>query len=129
MNKKAVIETNKPNTKKEKFLEIYKSPESGGNISTVCSTVGVSRTTYYEWLDQDEDFAKAMYDLKMEKADDMEQQLYQRGYEKSDTALIYWLKYNHPKYKEQPQFMQQVNVGGDKGNTITFVNFKDESAS
>lgn len=114
---------------KKRFLEFYKAPESGGNISTVCSAVGISRQAYYNWLEEDEAFGKAMYDLKMEKCDEMEQQLYQRGYEKSDTALIFWLKNNHPTYKEKPQVMQQFNVGGKDGNSITFVNFKNEPTS
>lgn len=97
---------------KKRFLEIYKSPESGGNISTVCSAVGIVRQTYYNWLEADEKFAKAMFDLKMEKCDEMEQQLYQRGFEKSDTALIFWLKNNHPNYKEVHQTNVQVNNYG-----------------
>jgi hypothetical protein len=112
---------------KKRFLEIYRSPESGGNISTVCDAVGIVRQTYYNWLENDEEFGKAMYDAKMEQCDLMEQALYQRGYEKSDTALIFWLKNNHERYKEKPQVLQQFNVGGKDGNTITFVNFKNES--
>ena len=118
--------TYKLDTKKDRFIDLYRAPESGGNISTVCSATGISRQTYYDWVEQDEVFGKQMYDAKMEKCDEMEQQLYQRGYEKSDTALIYWLKNNHPNYKEVPKVLQQFNVGqnSDK-NTIVFVNFKD----
>jgi len=121
----------KLDTKKSKFIELYRAAESGGNISIVCSAVGISRQTYYDWLDNDEGFGKLMYEAKMEKCDEMEQTLYQRGYEKSDTALIYWLKNNHPNYKEKPQLMQQFNVGGNKSekNTIVFVNFKDGTES
>lgn len=130
MKDKKIVTTYKlDNIKKDKFIELYRAPESGGNISTVCSAVGISRQTYYDWLDNDELFGKAMYDAKMEKCDEMEQTLYQRGFEKSDTALIYWLKNNHPNYKETPQMMQQINVGKDNGNSITFVNFSNESNS
>lgn len=96
---------------KKRFLEIYKTPEAGGNISTVCHTVGINRQTYYNWLEEDEQFRNLMYEAKMEKCDEMEQQLYQRGYEKDTTALIFWLKNNHPVYKEKQlnQFNQQVN--------------------
>jgi hypothetical protein len=95
-------QTDKLDNKKVRFVELYRAPESGGNISVVCSAVGISRQTYYDWLENDETFGKKMYEAKMEKCDEMEQQLYQRGYEKSDTALIYWLKNNHPNYKENP---------------------------
>lgn len=120
----------KLDSKKERFVELYRAPESGGNITIVCSAVGIHRSRYYQWLEEDEEFRKAMYDAKMEKCDEMEQALYQRGYEKDTTALIYWLKMNHPNYKEKPQVMQQFNVGTgkDNGNVITFVNFKDEPA-
>ena len=80
---------------KRKFIELYRAPESGGNISTVCAAVGISRQTFYDWLDNNELFGKAFYEAKMEKADDMEQQLYQRGYEKSDTALIFCTTYSY----------------------------------
>lgn len=85
---------------KKRFLKVYKSPEAGANISTVCSAVGISRDTFYRWSNEDKKFADAMEDLKMEKCDEMEQALYQRGYEKDTTALIFWLKNNHPKYKQ-----------------------------
>jgi succinate dehydrogenase flavin-adding protein (antitoxin of CptAB toxin-antitoxin module) len=120
----------KLDTKKDRFIKLYRAPESGGNISTVCSATGISRQTYYDWLEQDEVFGKVMYDAKMEKCDEMEQQLYQRGYEKSDTALIYWLKNNHPNYKETPRVLQQFNVGKDSDkNTIVFVDFKNGTES
>lgn len=114
---------------KKRFVDFYKAPESGGNISTVCSIIGISRQTYHNWLEKDDAFREMMYWAKMEQCDQMEQTLYQRGYEKSDTALIYWLKNNHPNYKETPPLLQQFNVGGDKGNTISFVNFKNDSTS
>lgn len=109
ITKRPIDGIDKLDTKKRKFIELYRAPESGGNISTVCSAVGISRQTFYDWLDQNVLFGKAFYEAKMEKADDMEQQLYQRGYEKSDTALIFWLKYNHPNYKEQPTTAVQIN--------------------
>lgn len=116
---------------KKRFLDLYRAPESGGNISVVCNAVGISRQTYYNWIEEDETFGKEMYELKMEKCDEMEQQLYQRGFEKSDVALIYWLKNNHPNYKETPKVLQQFNMNSDnsKGNTITFVDFSNEPTS
>jgi hypothetical protein len=101
----------KLDTKKTRFVQLYKAPESGGNISTVCDAIGIVRQTYYNWLEDDEDFRKAMYEAKMEQCDLMEQALYQRGYEKSDAALIFWLKNNHERYKEKPTTLIQNNFG------------------
>ena len=96
---------------KKRFLELYRTPESGGNISIVCAAVGIGRATYYKWIENDEKFRDAMYEMKMEKCDEMEQVLYKRGRDKSDVALIYWLKNNHPDYKEQGNTTNiQVNV-------------------
>jgi hypothetical protein len=115
---------------KKRFLDLYKAPELGGNISMVCSAVPINRATYYLWIEKDEKFRDAMYEAKMDKCDEAEQELYRRGLEKDTTALIYWLKNNHPNYKEKPMQVNQLfNVGADKGNTITFVNFRDESNS
>lgn len=76
-----------------------------------CAAVEIDRGTYYNWIDKDETFRKAIYDAKMDMCDDMEQVLIARAVEKDTTALIYWLKYNHPQYKEVGNTTNiQVNV-------------------
>jgi len=92
----------KLDTKKGKFLDFYKRDEVRGNVSMTCEASLISRQTYYDWLEKDEVFRKAIYDAKMTMCDDMEQVLIARAVEKDTTALIYWLKYNHPQYKEAP---------------------------
>lgn len=99
------------NIKKEKFIEFYSRDEVRGNVSMACSAVGISRKTYYDWLEKDKIFRNIIKDLKMQMCDDMEQVLISRAVDKSDTALIYWLKYNHPQYKEAGNITNvQVNV-------------------
>ena len=99
------------NIKKDRFVEFYKRDEVRGNISMSCAAVDINRQTYYNWIDKDENFRKAIYDCKMDMCDDMEQVLIARAVDKSDTALIYWLKYNHPQYKEVQNITNvQVNV-------------------
>jgi hypothetical protein len=103
--------TNFNSIKKEKFIDFYKRDEVRGNVTTSCDAVGINRTTYYNWLEKDEDFRKQIYDAKMAMCDDMEQVLIARAVEKDTTALIYWLKYNHPQYKEVGNTTNiQVNV-------------------
>jgi len=97
------------NIKKEKFVEFFSRDEVRGNVSMTCEATMISRDTYYRWLDEDDEFRKAVYDAKMRMCDDMEQVLISRAVDKSDTALIFWLKYNNPIYKEQPQVVQQFN--------------------
>lgn len=101
----------KLDTKKARFIECYSKPEIQGNISVSCDAVGIVRQTYYLWLEKDENFKQLMYEAKMKMCDEMEQVLIARAVEKSDTALIYWLKYNHPQYKEAGNVTNiQVNV-------------------
>jgi len=111
--------------KKKRFIEFYSRPEVQGNISMTCDAVGINRQTYYNWLEKDEKFRKAMYEAKMKMCDEMEQILISRAVEKSDTALIFWLKYNHPQYKENPQVQinQQFNTSEMK---VNFINYEPE---
>lgn len=95
--------------KKDKFVGFYGQDEVRGNVSLTCDAVGISRQTYYNWLEEDESFRTKIKEVKLRMMDDMEQVLVARAVDKSDTALIYWLKYNHPKYKEQPTNLTQIN--------------------
>ena len=99
------------NIKKKKFIEFYSQDEVRGNVSVACNAVGINRQTYYNWLEKDEVFREIIKEAKLQLCDDMEQVLIGRAVDKSDTALIYWLKYNHSTYKEQPNVLIQQNFG------------------
>ena len=101
------------NIKKDKFIEFYSRDEVRGNISMACDAVGVHRQTYYYWLENDKKFREIIKEKKMAMCDDMEQILVSRAVDKSDTALIFWLKNRHPDFKQGPTVVQQFNVGGD----------------
>ncbi len=101
----------KLDTIKKRFITFYSQPEVQGNISTSCDAVGIVRQTYYNWLEKDEKFREVMKEAKMKMCDEMEQVLISRAVDKSDTALIYWLKYNHPQYKETPA---NININETK---------------
>lgn len=117
------------NIKKAEFIKNYRAPEIMGNISVVCSTIGIARQTYYDWLEADEIFRNIIAEAKLEMCDVAEAELYSRGLEKDTTALIYWLKNRHPDFKEEPKILQQFNVGTKDGNSIMFVNFKNDTTS
>jgi len=46
-----------PSPKQVKFLEAYLDPDVYPSVTKICEQCGVSRTTYYEWI-KDEDFCK-----------------------------------------------------------------------
>lgn len=99
-------------TIKKRFIEIYSSDEVRGNVSIACDAVNIARSTYYVWLEQDEEFRKATKEAKLRLCDDMEQVLVSRAVDSSDTALIFWLKNNHDVYREKGNtFNTQVNIG------------------
>jgi len=102
-----IIDTNK----KERFLSFYSQDEVRGNVSVSCDATGISRQTYYDWLNKDEKFRNSVKEAKLRMCDDMEQVLIARAVDKDTTALIFWLKKNHDTYKDLPfQFNQQINV-------------------
>lgn len=102
------------NIKKVEFLKKYKDPAVMGNITTVCEALPISRQTYYDWLEKDDDFRGMVAEAKMQMCDTAEETLYARGLEKDTTALIYWLKNRHPDFKESNTTNIQINNYGDK---------------
>lgn len=74
-------------------------------VHVACKKAGVSRATYYRWLQEDNDFKK-----KAEKAllegiklinDLAESKLVANINEQNMTAIIYWLKNHHSSYKDK----------------------------
>ncbi|SRR5216683_6041610 len=110
--------TRSDNIKKAEFIKNYRAPEIMGNISIVCSTIGIARQTYYRWLEEDEDFRQIIAEAKLEMCDVAESELYSRGLEKDTTALIYWLKNRHPDFKEKPTTLIQNNFRTTQGEWI-----------
>lgn len=102
--------------KKAQFIKKYRDPAIMGNITTVCETIEIDRSTYYDWLEKDEDFRALVAEAKMQMCDTAEEVLYVRGLEKDTTALIYWLKNRHPDFKESNTTNIQINNYGAKAN-------------
>lgn len=73
-------------------------------VLVVCQRVGVSRATFYRWLKEDIVFSQTVEDVKKEgilSINDLAESKLIGNIQKGDnTAIIYWLKYNHPKYRE-----------------------------
>jgi hypothetical protein len=77
-------------TKKDKMLKALE--KSLGVVTTACKMAGVGRTTFYEWLDKDPDFKKAVDDFKDVAIDTVESKLYDLIKEGNVTATIFYLK-------------------------------------
>ncbi len=84
--------------KKAIVSELRKNPIS----TSACAKVGVGRSTYYEWRHNDDIFARAA-DHAMKSGrflvnDMCESQLIKQAQAGNPTAIIFWLKNNHPRY-------------------------------
>jgi hypothetical protein len=93
--------------KKEKFVEAYK--KTNGNITDSSSVVGISRQTYYTWLEKDDKFAMQILDSEADLNDEIRQVLIAKAADGDMTAVIFYLKNRHPDFKQQPQILIQQN--------------------
>ena len=81
---------NKTDVNKENFLSLFF--QHTGNISHICNTIGIHRTTYYQWLEKDKKF-KALIDAELEGLIDfVESKLFNLINDKNVAAVIFFLK-------------------------------------
>ncbi|MFC1625879.1 hypothetical protein ACFL1Q_02475 [Patescibacteria group bacterium] len=71
-------------------------------VQVVCQKTGISRATYYRWRKKDKDFALKTDDSLLNGRlfinDMAESQLLSQIKDQNMTAIIFWLKHNHPIY-------------------------------
>ena len=84
-----MIDTNR-HIKKEAVLEALE--KSLGVVTTAVTTVGVARSTFYKWMNEDKDFAKKVKDIENIALDFGESQLHQQIDEGNTAATIFYLK-------------------------------------
>jgi len=78
------------NSRKKAMLEALKL--SLGVVSTAVKQVGIDRTTHYSWMEQDEEYRKAVEDINEMAIDFVESKLFQAINNGSETAIIFYLK-------------------------------------
>ena len=81
---------NKTEQHKKAILEALE--QTLGVVTSACRKVGVGRTTFYGWLNDDEEFAKAVQDIENEALDFAESQLHQQIKSGNPTSTIFYLK-------------------------------------
>ncbi len=81
---------NKTDTNKKKVLEQLE--KSLGVVTIACKNAGVSRSQYYEWLKEDEEFAKAVQELDNVALDFAESQLHKQIKDGVPSSTIFYLK-------------------------------------
>lgn len=93
--------------KKQKFIEAYQ--KTNGNITDSATIAEINRGTYYNWLEEDSDFALQIMDSEANLNDEIRQVLISKAAEGDMTAVIFYLKNRHPDFKQQPTTVVQVN--------------------
>lgn len=94
----ATLPTTTEKDKKALVVQLRKTPI----VQLACERVGVARSTYYRWRADDRIFARAA-DHAIEGGkffinDLAESKLMQLIQNNNLTAIIFWLKHNHPMY-------------------------------
>ena len=100
-NKKGASEKKKTRAKKptqqkrtvaKKKIVLDALRRSAGIVSPACEAAGIDRSTYYKWINEDEDFARAVADVKEFALDMAESALLKNIQNGNVTAQIFYLK-------------------------------------
>lgn len=63
-----------------------------GIVTSACREVGLSRETHYRWIKEDDEYAKAVSDLKNVSLDFAEAKLFRLMKAENTSAIIFYLK-------------------------------------
>lgn len=96
---------NQPQIKKKLLCELERVPI----IQVACQRVGISRSTFYRWVDVDEEFADKV-SSSIEKGIDIindmaESKLISAIKEDKHSAIVFWLRHN--SYKYRPSYLNK----------------------
>lgn len=96
--------------KKETYIKHLH--EAFGNVSKACKAVGLSRTTIYRWMQEDEEFKDAVENINEYIVDTVENHLFDQIKEGSTAATIFYLKTKgkHRGYVEKTEVDNNVTV-------------------
>ncbi len=99
------------NIQKKAMLEALE--KSLGIVTTAARTVGINRSTHYDWLEKDEDYKKSVEDIAEMTIDFAESQLHKQIKDGVQSSTIFYLKTKGKKrgYVEAQEF--KVNMDKD----------------
>jgi len=101
----------KQESAKEKVIEqLQKTPI----VQISCERAGIGRSTYYKWRMEDKKFAKMTDDALLEGqkliTDLAESKLIASIQDQSMSAIAFWLKSHHDKYRQKLELSGQVSI-------------------
>ena len=97
--------------------------KSLGVVTTACKIVGVGRTTFYQWMKDDEDFARQVKDIDNIALDFVESKLFENIKNGKTSETIFYLK---TKGKNRGYVERQEITGADGMPTKFEIEMNDE---
>ncbi|MFH1827571.1 MAG: hypothetical protein ABH812_04090 [bacterium] len=95
---------------KEQLLEQFKKTPI---VQISCERVGIGRASYYRWRKEDSEFSiasdKSLHDGRLFINDMAESQLISEIKNRNMTAIIFWLKHNHPSFSTRVEIVSDKN--------------------
>ena len=119
------------NTKKDK-AKLIELLQANPFVGSACKKVGISRATYYRWLQDDVFFKKATndaLDVSSSSINDLaESKLVQNIENNNLSSIIFWLKHNSAIYKDPPRLKFDIQNPSEREMTdliIKYFNYKN----
>lgn len=95
---------------KDRFPEIL--AEHLGIVTNACKAAGIGRRTYYNWREEDPEFAKACDDVSEQTIDFVESKLLENIRDGKEASQIFYLK---TKAKHRGYVERTEHTGADGG--------------
>ena len=110
----------------KKKLMISALEKSLGIVSTACKSVGIERSTHYDWIAKDLKYAKKVSEISEMCIDFVESKMYSSISKGSDTLIKYYLstKAKNRGYSETTN----IQHSGTIIESINYIIPKDENA-
>ena len=94
------------NLKKETLLQAL---ENGlGIVSTACNRTGISRSSFYKWYKEDEEFRQKVDEIDNVKLDYVETKLFKNIENEKEKSIIFYLQ--HKGHKRGYVQRQNINL-------------------
>ena len=96
----------KEHIKKKMLIESLEN--SLGIVSTACSKANISRSSFYKWYKEDEEFRKKVDEIDNVKLDFVESQLFKNIQKEKERSIIFYLQ--HKGHKRGYIQKQSINL-------------------
>ena len=94
------------NLKKETLLQALEN--SLGIVSTACNRTGISRSSFYKWYKEDEEFRQKVDEIDNVKLDYVETKLFKNIENEKEKSIIFYLQ--HKGHKRGYVQRQNINL-------------------